>query len=36
MIRGNGKMTFTINREDYFKLLQEIQLVPKVIDGIKR
>jgi HTH-type transcriptional regulator / antitoxin HigA len=32
MTRGNGKMTFTINREDYFKLLQEIQLVPKVIE----
>jgi HTH-type transcriptional regulator / antitoxin HigA len=32
MIRGNGKMTFTINREDYFKLLQETQLVPKVIE----
>ena len=25
-------MTSTINREDYFKLLQEIQLVPKVIE----
>ena len=25
-------MTSTINKEDYFKLLQEIQLVPKVIE----
>ena len=29
---GNGKMTVTINREDYWKLLREVKLVPKVIE----
>ncbi len=32
MIEGNGKMTFTIDREDYFRLLREIQFIPKIIE----
>ncbi len=32
MIENNGKMTSTINRENYLKLLDEVQLIPKVIE----
>ena len=32
MIESNGKMTPTINRENYLKLLDEAQLIPKVIE----
>ena len=31
-LRGNGKMTLTINRDNYLKLLDEVQLIPKVIE----
>lgn len=32
MIGRNGKMTLTINRENYLKLLDKVQLIPKVIE----
>ncbi len=31
-IKNNGKMTLTINRENYLKLLDEVQIIPKVIE----
>lgn len=32
MTRENGKMTLTIDRENYLKLLDEVKLIPKVIE----
>ncbi len=32
MTGRSGKMTLTINRENYLKLLDEVELIPKVIE----
>lgn len=32
MIERSGKMTLTINKKEYFKLLDSIQLIPKIIE----
>ncbi len=32
MTERSGKMTLTINRENYLKLLDEVELIPKVIE----
>ena len=32
MISSNEKMTLTLNKENYFKLLEETQIIPKIIE----
>lgn len=32
MIRNNGKMTLTLNKKNYLKLLEKTQIIPKIID----
>ena len=32
MIRRNGKMTLTLNKENYLRLLKETKIIPKIIE----
>lgn len=32
MIRSNGKMTLTLNRNNYLQLLDSIKIIPKIIE----
>ena len=36
MIRRNGKMTLTLNKENYLRLLKETKIIPKIIELIQK